>query len=146
MSLFCTKICLVDDDPLYSDFLSKSLKNKNFKVNSFSSGIEMLEKQHTEPDIILMDLQMEIMDGIQASRIVKKKWPRVKIVLISSSECAENILNEASNHFDSYEPKTKDLSGIYKQVIRFEKRKRLRITLAFFGCAILAGVSYYIIN
>ena len=71
-------ICLVDNDPTYFDFLAKSLKNKKYDVPCFSSGIQILENLYHKYDLIFIDVQMDIMDGIQTSRILKKKMAKCK--------------------------------------------------------------------
>ncbi len=136
-------ICLVDDDPLYTDFLSKSLKNKKYDVTCFSSGIQILDELYHKPDLIFIDVQMDIMDGIQTTRILKKKWPSVKIVLISSNERAENTILLHSIFYDSFEPKSKDMAGMLKQLNHFKRRKVLLLFLKVIAISILAVVLYF---
>ena len=127
MSISKMNICLVDDDPFFTDFMSRSLMNKKYNVRCFSSGIQILDRLDQEPDLIFIDVQMDNMDGFQTSRILRKKWPGVKIILISSSECLENSLNRESRFHDSFEPKSKDLSRIFEQLNHFRRRKQLRL-------------------
>jgi CheY-like chemotaxis protein len=138
MKLFQTHICVVDDDPFYSDVLCKFLINEHFKVTRFASGFDVLDKLDKEPDIIFMDVHMDTINGLQASRILKKRWPTVNIVLISSSNDAEIFLKEKSKDYNSFEPKSRELSGMLEQIKNHNKRRRLR---AIFLTAILALIS-----
>ena len=143
MSILNMNICLVDDDPLYSDFLAKSLRNKKHHVTCFSSGIQILDELNRKPDLIFIDVQMDIMDGFQTTRILKKKWPSARIVLISSNERAENILKGESRFHDSFEVKSKDIAGMLIQLNHFKKRKQLLLFLKVFAISILAVVLWF---
>lgn len=144
MNLFKTEICVVDDDPLYSEVLCKFLSVENFSIRKFQSGLEVLDKLDKKPDIIFMDLHMDAINGLQASKILKKRWPRVNIILISSTENAEIILNENSGDYDSFEPKSGELSGMLLQIRNFQRRKIRRLILAI-ALAMLVMVSIIVL-
>lgn len=130
MNLFKTEICVVDDDPLYSEVLCKFLSVENFSIRKFQSGLEVLDKLDNKPDIIFMDLHMDSINGLQASKILKKRWPQVNIILISSAENADIILKENSGDYDSFEPKSGELSGMLLQIKNFQRRKMRRAIIA----------------
>ena len=130
MNLFKTEICVVDDDPLYSEVLCKFLSKENFIIRKFNSGLEVLDKLDKKPDIIFMDLHMDAINGLQASKILKKRWPQVNIVLISSSENADIVLKENSADYDFFEPKSGELSGMLLQIKNFQRRKMRRAIIA----------------
>jgi len=49
-----------------------------------SNGAEAIDRiKHLVPDAILMDARMPVMDGLEATRIIKKRWPEVKIIVLS---------------------------------------------------------------
>lgn len=139
MAIFKINICIVDDDPFYSDILCKFLANKKFKVKRFSSGIEILEKLEKEPDVVFMDYDMDTMNGIQTSKILKKRWPDLTIVLISSIENAEVHSIDKSKYYDSFEPKSKDLSKMLDKVNSYKIKKIVKfllIAVSFVGLLI----------
>jgi len=49
-----------------------------------SNGLEAINeiKSHP-PDIVIMDMQMPVMDGLEATKIIKKRWPKVKVVVLT---------------------------------------------------------------
>ena len=62
-----TKILVVDDDPDIIEILTYNLSNEGYNVKSASNGIEALKKaKKFIPDIILLDVMMPEMDGIEA--------------------------------------------------------------------------------
>ena len=81
------KILLVDDHTVVRSGLSKFLMvNKDLKlVGEASDGEEALQKVSLyKPDIVLMDLMMPGMDGITATREIKKRYPQVKVIALTS--------------------------------------------------------------
>jgi NarL family two-component system response regulator LiaR len=81
------KILLVDDHAVVRSGLSKFLLvNKDLKlVGEASDGQEAVEKVSLyKPDVVLMDLMMPGMDGIAATREIKKKYPNVKVIALTS--------------------------------------------------------------
>lgn len=81
------KILLVDDHAVVRSGLSKFLLvNKDMQlVGEAADGEEALQKVSLyKPDIVLMDLTMPGMDGITATREIKKKYPQVKVIALTS--------------------------------------------------------------
>ena len=49
-----------------------------------SNGLEAISKiKSCPPDIVLMDMRMPIMDGLEATKIIKKRWPWVKVIALT---------------------------------------------------------------
>ncbi len=81
------RIIIADDHPLLVDGLKKVLEEiEDAKVVATAgNGRELLNILHeTAVDIILLDLQMPKMDGIDSLKILKKEFPRIKIIIFSN--------------------------------------------------------------
>ncbi len=66
------KILLVEDNEMNRDMLSRRLKRKGYEVISATDGARGISMAQTEePDLILMDISLPIMDGLQATRQLK---------------------------------------------------------------------------
>ncbi|WP_202319367.1 response regulator [Archaeoglobus neptunius] len=77
------KIMVVDDETAMREILKIMLKN--FKVIEASNGREAIELYKKEkPDIVLMDIMMPLMSGIDATAEIKRMDPDAKIVAITA--------------------------------------------------------------
>jgi two-component system, NarL family, response regulator LiaR len=81
------KILLVDDHTVVRSGLSKFLMvNKDFKlVGEASDGAEAVQMVSLhKPDVVLMDLMMPGVDGITATHEIHQKYPKVKVIALTS--------------------------------------------------------------
>ena len=81
------KILLIDDHEMVRMGLSAylSLQADMEVVDEASNGEEGHQKAIAlKPDIILMDLVMDVMDGIESTKIILSKWPEAKIIILTS--------------------------------------------------------------
>ena len=84
------RIVLVDDQLLFVESIKAVLENvtKDFKVVGMAAnGIEAIEcAQQFKPDVILMDIRMPEMDGVNATRIIHEKFPNIHIMVLTTFE------------------------------------------------------------
>lgn len=85
------KIALIDDEQLILEGVKMLLSNENnisvtFTSNNGPHFLESLEQLSTEdfPDIALVDIQMQPMNGFELVEILKEKYPDLKIIILSS--------------------------------------------------------------
>lgn len=80
------KIAIADDYKIFREGLKVGLSSdENLEVMmEVDNGEELMkELETTSPDIILMDLKMPIMDGMEATKAVRKKYPKVKVLVVT---------------------------------------------------------------
>lgn len=89
------KLMLVDDHPLFIEGLSYLLKTYGFEVSGIAnSGREALEKARLlKPDVILMDIKMPDLSGIDTLKLLKAERPEVEIAMLTSSEDDGDLYN-----------------------------------------------------
>ena len=99
------KILIVDDHAVLREGIKAvlELKNEFIIVGEADSGFKACELVPSiKPDIILMDIKMDKMDGIKASRNIKYLNPEVKILLLTMYEEAEYILEALKIGIEGY--------------------------------------------
>jgi DNA-binding NarL/FixJ family response regulator len=82
------RVLIVDDHSLFRDGISSLLQAAGFEVlGGAGNGQEAIEAAlRLRPDLILMDVSMPEMDGIEAARQIKAQLPEVKIVMLTVSD------------------------------------------------------------
>ena len=114
------RVLVVDDHELTRFSLSLALRNQielelvGLAANG-QEAIEMAEFHH--PDVIIIDLQMPIMDGLSASSHIKSTLPSTKIIAYSSLEDPQTEVMVQTAKIDAFchkDTNTNDLIGLVK--------------------------------
>ncbi|MFD1066349.1 response regulator [Oceanobacillus locisalsi] len=88
------KIIIADDDSMVYESLQLLFSREEDiqVVGTAANGREAVKAcEETRPDAVLMDIQMPEMDGIQATREIKKRWPEVRVMMLTTFEDEQNI-------------------------------------------------------
>lgn len=87
------RVLLADDHPLFRDGLAALLRARGMTVvGEANNGVEALElARASKPELILMDVNMPQMDGLEATRRIKAELPETKIVILTVSDEDENL-------------------------------------------------------
>ncbi len=85
---------LVDDQELIRESLQIILNmDEEIEVvglaDNGKAAVELLE--HTTPNVILMDINMPIMSGIEATRYIKKYWPEIRVIMLTTFQEIEHV-------------------------------------------------------
>jgi len=115
------KIIIVDDHILFSQALRGLMDGfEDIEVVSqFKNGQELQNyctNCNDEPDIILMDVQMPVVDGIEATKWIKKNHPNIKILALTTSDDEEVILKMLRAGAKGYLLKDIHPSVLYKAI------------------------------
>jgi DNA-binding response OmpR family regulator len=115
------KILIVEDDKNLREFLALRLQKEGFEVSQAGNGQEGLEKSLAEkPELILLDIQMPIMDGltmIKKLRDENEYGKNVVVMFLTNFSAAEDIIkNVAETRPLEYIVKSIDLDEIVKKI------------------------------
>ncbi|HBN96334.1 MAG TPA: DNA-binding response regulator, partial [Firmicutes bacterium] len=86
------RIMIADDHSLYVEGLINLLSADFEIVSTVSTGLDAIEEARlTRPDVILMDINMPILDGIAATREIMAEQPGTKILMLTSFEETDTL-------------------------------------------------------
>src|SRR3990172_6528893 len=87
------KILVVDDEPAFSLLLSRILADEGYRVKTAATPREALVMvENDEPDLILTDLKMPGMDGIEFIDAAKNRYPETDFVMITAHATVESAV------------------------------------------------------
>lgn len=119
------KILIADDDPEILTFLSYNFEKENFRVHKAQNGEEALEKAKLiKPDLILMDLMMPVMDGVEATYNIKndESLKHIPLVMISARTEDYSIIAGLDGGADDYIVKPIRFKVLLKKIEALLKR------------------------
>jgi two-component system, NarL family, response regulator DegU len=110
-----TTIAIVDDHAMFREGLAGLLKDfEELKVIiQASSGIDLMAQlKLQQPDIVLLDIQMPHMDGIETTISIKKKYPDIKIIILTMHNDEELIFDLIKKGANGFLPKDKSVEHV----------------------------------
>lgn len=121
-----TKILLVDDEEGFVTALAKRLVIRDMAVSYAYSGDEGLAKLEQEPDVdvVLLDVKMPGMDGIETLRQIKKAHPIVEVIMLTGHGTVESAIDGMKLGAFDYLMKPCDLDELVVKVEEAKSKRR----------------------
>ena len=94
------KVMIVDDQPILAEGIRSVLSNSDALevVGVAGDGLDALEKMERDaPDVVLLDIRMPNMNGVVATGEIKKKFPDVKVLILTTFDDSDYILSALNN-------------------------------------------------
>lgn len=115
------KLAIIDDN----SFLIKAIREKlsffeDIQIKfSALNGAELLTKlgENHNLDVLLMDIEMPVLNGIEATAIVKQKYPQIKVIMLTAFDNDENIFNAIKAGADGYLLKEVNPTDLHQGII-----------------------------
>jgi two-component system, NarL family, nitrate/nitrite response regulator NarL len=98
------KLVVIDDHRLFRDGLSALFESRGIEVLAgLDSGVDCLEKiKDIDPDLLLLDLRMPDMDGLQVLKKIRKKDTKIPVVMLTTSDDEADLIECLKNGAQGY--------------------------------------------
>jgi DNA-binding NarL/FixJ family response regulator len=113
------KVIIADDHALFREGVKTALAPKKdiSIVAEAENGVQLLHQlKHNRPDVILLDIQMPVMDGISALTSIRKQYADMKVIILSMHEGHSMISTLMETGANAYLTKTADPETIYQAI------------------------------
>jgi DNA-binding NarL/FixJ family response regulator len=114
------KVLIADDHKLFRQGLISLMKTRQDMVEvvgeaeNGEEAIQLAEK--LKPDVILMDIYMPQMDGLQAAKIIHSRFPKIAVVILTSSEKDGHLYEAVQSGVAGYLLKSLDAEELFSMV------------------------------
>ena len=113
------KVVIVDDHALIREGIKKLLElEESFDIVALAGdGVEALEViEKVRPDVVLLDINMPNMNGIDCLKQIKAEYPDTKVVMLTIHEDAEYLIETINIGAEGYVLKDADVSSLVKAI------------------------------
>jgi DNA-binding NtrC family response regulator len=122
-----TVVLLVDDEVPFVDTMTKRLSKRNLDIVAAHSGHEALEKlkaKDSRVDVVILDVKMPGMDGIETLREIKKAHPLVEVIMLTGHATVETGIEGMKLGAFDYLMKPCDIDQLMGKVQEAKAKKR----------------------
>jgi len=127
----CWKIVLIDDEEDIREVMAVALQDAGFTVATAADGVSGLQRcEDTLPQIVITDIRMPGIDGLQVLTTIKKKYPDIEVIVVTAF--GEMDLAIRALQLDASDFITKPISdealdlALKRAMFRFSSRKQLK--------------------
>ena len=123
MKLEKIKIVITDDHKLFRKGMAALLSDFDFigEISEAGNGEELLALLQNEkplPDVILLDLKMPVLDGVEAHQQIRTLYPDVKVIILTMEDDEQYILHLINEGVNGYLLKNADPEEVEKSILR----------------------------
>ncbi|MFH2092377.1 MAG: response regulator [Pseudomonadota bacterium] len=121
------KLLLVDDEKAFLDTITKRLEKRNMNVSAVYSGQEALTEltNNKSIEVVILDVKMPGMDGIQTLIEIKKSFPLVEIIMLTGHATVESAIDGMKMGAFDYLMKPCDIDVLVSKAENAASKKRL---------------------
>ena len=126
------QILILDDEPIVGERLKTLLEKDGYEVENFVepvTALQRLEEKHF--DIVISDIRMRDMDGIEVMNAVRQNSTRIKVILITgyaTLELARESLTKGAFDFIAKPFKSSEIRGTIQKAVEALKQNELQVS------------------
>ncbi|MFZ2039251.1 MAG: response regulator [Desulfobacterales bacterium] len=119
-------VLLVDDETGFVETMTKRLTKRNLSIETAASGPEALEqiKKFSNLEVVILDVKMPGMDGIEALREIKKESPLLEVIMLTGHATVETAIEGMKLGAYDYLMKPCDIDLLLAKVEQAAAKKR----------------------
>ncbi len=121
------KILLVDDETAFLDAMARRLEKRGFSVEIAESGMKALEimgEKHGSIEVVILDVKMPGIDGIETLREIKRKYPMVEVVMLTGHATVGSAIEGMKFGAFDYLMKPADIDGFCATIMEAAGKRR----------------------
>lgn len=119
-------VLVVDDEDEFREVIIKRLVKRGLKVDGAASGMKALEiLEHSHTDVVLLDVKMPEMDGIETLRRIRSLKPLVEVVLLTGHASVDSGIEGMKLGAFDYLMKPIELEPLLEKLTDAYEKKRL---------------------
>ena len=122
-----SKILYVEDNEDNIYMLKTRLERKGYTISVANDGVEAISKAKTEnPELIIMDVGLPVMDGYEATKILKESegTKNIPIIILTAHALSINIEKSKQAGADEFEPKPVNTASLIAKIEKLIKTSK----------------------
>ncbi len=120
-------ILLVDDETAFLDAMTRRLSKRGFSVETAESGMEalgLLEDKQNSIEVVVLDVKMPGIDGIETLREIKRKYPMIEVVMLTGHATVGSAIEGMKLGAFDYLMKPADIDGFSSTIMEAAGKRR----------------------
>ncbi|WP_147820964.1 S16 family serine protease [Salidesulfovibrio onnuriiensis] len=106
-------ILLVDDEAIARENLTIVFENDGYEVTAVANGLEAVKAMEKKPsDVVVSDLKMDGMDGLELLKVLRKRWPDTKVIMLTGYATVKTAVDAMRQGADQYLGKPVNLTKL----------------------------------